>query len=35
MRIESENFKFHLPITTMILISLMLSFLLWFVYRLL
>lgn len=33
IRVEKENFRFYMPITTMILISIGLSFLLWLIRR--
>jgi hypothetical protein len=35
IRIEKENFKFYFPITTMIIISVVLTAILWIVRRLL
>jgi uncharacterized membrane protein len=34
IRIEKENFRFYFPITTMILISVILTFILWIVRKL-
>jgi len=34
IRIEKENFRFYFPVTTMILISILLSFILWVVRKL-
>ncbi|MBX0332525.1 DUF2905 domain-containing protein [Pontibacter sp. HSC-14F20] len=33
IRVERENFKFYMPITSMILISILLSLLLWLLRR--
>ncbi len=33
IRIERENFKFYMPITTMILVSMAISFVLWVIRR--
>ncbi|MBN1340838.1 MAG: DUF2905 domain-containing protein [Bacteroidales bacterium] len=34
IRIERENFRFYIPITTMILLSVLISILLWIIRRL-
>ncbi len=34
IRVEKENFKFYMPITTMIIISVLLSFILWILRKL-
>jgi len=34
IRIERENFRFYFPVTTMILISILLSFILWILRKL-
>lgn len=34
IRIEKENVKFYFPLTTMIILSILLSFILWFIRKL-
>jgi H+/Cl- antiporter ClcA len=33
IRVEKENFKFYFPITTMILLSILLTFILWLIRK--
>lgn len=34
IRVEKENFRFYFPVTTMILLSIIVSFIIWIVKRL-